>query len=68
LVYLVEHSVAYNGEVRATEEVDSFLLAVPDAPNLDHNSHWYGHLDQIEQTLAKQPKADGNQSRVVGSL
>lgn len=44
------------------EEVDSFLLAVPDGvvdtasarpdrPNLDRGSHREGHLDQIEEAL-----------------
>jgi hypothetical protein len=60
---------AAEAAVRAAEEVDAFLLAVPDevvatalarpdAPNLDRGSHRDGHLDQIEQTLARQPKAD----------
>ncbi|WP_088259543.1 DinB family protein [Fimbriiglobus ruber] len=49
--------------LRTAEEVDAFLLSVPDEvvaaalarpdrPNLDRGSHREGHLDQIEQTLA----------------
>jgi hypothetical protein len=49
--------------IEAAEEVDAFLLAVPDgvveaalarpdAPNLDRGSHRKYHLDQIEHALA----------------
>ena len=49
--------------MKTAEEVDAFLLAVPDevvaaalarpdAPNLDRGSYRDGHLDQIEQALA----------------
>jgi hypothetical protein len=49
--------------LRTAEEVDAFLLAVPDEvvesalarpdrPNLDRGSHREGHIDQIEKTLA----------------
>lgn len=49
--------------LRAAEEVDAFLLEVPDAvvaaalarpdkPNLDRGSHRGYHLDQIEKALA----------------
>jgi hypothetical protein len=49
--------------VEAAEEVDAFLLTVPDEvvvaalarpdrPNLDRGSHREGHLDQIEKALA----------------
>jgi hypothetical protein len=50
--------------LRAAEEVDAFLLAVPDEvvraalarpdrPNLDRGSHREGHLDQVERALAE---------------
>ena len=50
--------------LRAAEEIDAFLLAVPDdlvraalsrpdRPNLDRGSHREGHLDQIERALAE---------------
>jgi len=50
--------------LRTAEEVDAFLLAVPDdlvraalsrpdRPNLDRGSHREGHLDQIERALAE---------------
>lgn len=50
--------------LRAAEEVDALLLAVPDdlvraalarpdRPNLDRGSHREGHLDQIERALAE---------------
>jgi hypothetical protein len=49
--------------VKTAEEVDAFLLTVPDEvvgaalarpdrPNLDRGSHREGHLDQIEEALA----------------
>jgi hypothetical protein len=49
--------------LETAEEIDSFLLAVPDAvveaalarpdrPNLDRGSHRGYHLDRIEQALA----------------
>jgi hypothetical protein len=49
--------------VKIAEEVDAFLLTVPDEvveaalarpdrPNLDRGSHREGHLDQIEEALA----------------
>jgi hypothetical protein len=49
--------------LKTAEEVDAFLLTVPDEvvgaalarpdrPNLDRGSHREGHLDQIEQALA----------------
>ena len=49
--------------VQTAEEVDAFLLTVPDdiveaalarpdRPNLDRGSHREGHLDQIEEALA----------------
>ena len=49
--------------VQTAEEVDAFLLTVPDEvvgaalarpdrPNLDRGSHREGHLDQIEKALA----------------
>jgi hypothetical protein len=48
--------------LKTAEEVDAFLLAVPDEvvgaalarpdrPNLDRGSHREGHLDQIEEAL-----------------
>jgi hypothetical protein len=50
--------------LKAAEEVDAFLLTVPDAvveaalarpdrPNLDRGSHREGHLDRIETALAR---------------
>ena len=50
--------------VKTAEEVDAFLLTVPDEivgaalerpdrPNLDRGSHREGHLDQIEEALAE---------------
>ena len=50
--------------VKTAEEVDAFLLNVPDEvvraalarpdrPNLDRGSHREGHLDQIEKALAE---------------
>jgi hypothetical protein len=50
--------------LRAAEEVDAYLLAVPDEvvraalarsdrPNLDRGSHREGHFDQIERALAE---------------
>jgi hypothetical protein len=50
--------------LKAAEEVDAFLLTVPDEvveaalerpdrPNLDRGSHREGHLDQIEKALAR---------------
>jgi hypothetical protein len=49
--------------VQTAEEVDAFLLTVPDEvveaalarpdrPNLDRGMHREGHLDQIEEALA----------------
>jgi hypothetical protein len=49
--------------LQSAEEVDAFLLTVPDEvvaaalarpdrPNLDRGSHREGHLDQIEKALA----------------
>src|SRR6516164_6809471 len=49
--------------LKSAEEVDAFLLTVPDElveaalarpdrPNLDRGSHREGHLDQIEKALA----------------
>ncbi|HEV3310301.1 MAG TPA: hypothetical protein VG815_07270 [Chloroflexota bacterium] len=49
--------------LKTAEEVDAFLLTVPDEivraalarpdrPNLDRGSHREGHLDQIEEALA----------------
>ena len=49
--------------LKTAEEVDAFLLTVPDevvgaalarpdGPNLDRGSHRGGHLDQIEEALA----------------
>ena len=49
--------------LNAAQEVDAFLLTVPDEvvaaalarpdrPNLDRGSHREGHLDQVEQALA----------------
>jgi hypothetical protein len=49
--------------LKTAEEVDAFLLNVPDevvraalarpdSPNLDRGSHREGHLDQIEEALA----------------
>ena len=49
--------------VQTVEEVDAFLLTVPDEvvraalarpdrPNLDRGMHREGHLDQIEEALA----------------
>jgi hypothetical protein len=49
--------------LKSAEEVDAFLLTVPDEvvkaalaradrPNLDRGSHRQGHLDQIEKALA----------------
>jgi hypothetical protein len=50
--------------LKTAEEVDAFLLTVPDEfvaaalarpdrPNLDRGSHREGHLDQIEKALAR---------------
>ena len=69
LLELIPPERAAEAAVRAAEEVDAFLLAVPDevvaaalarpdAPNLDRGSHRDGHLDQIEQALARRTKAD----------
>ena len=64
LLELIPPERAAEAAVRAAEEVDAFLLAVPDdvvatalarpdAPNLDRGSHRGYHLDQIEQALAR---------------
>ncbi len=73
LLELIPPERAAEAAVRAAEEVDAFLLAVPDevvaaaparpdAPKLDRVSHRDGHLDQIEPALARQPKGDCNPS------
>jgi hypothetical protein len=49
--------------LKTVQEVDAFLLAVPDEvmgaalarpdrPNLNRNTHWEVHIDQIEEALA----------------
>ena len=58
--------------LQAAEEVDAFLLAVPDAvvqaalarpdrPNLDRGSHREYHLDRIERALAEAGLAEPTQ-------
>jgi hypothetical protein len=60
---LIPSSRAAEIALQVAEEVDAFLLTVPDAvveaalarpdrPNLDRGSHREGHLDQIEEALA----------------
>jgi len=57
--------------LKAAEEVDAFLLTVPDdvlaaalgrsdRPNLDRGSHRAGHLDQIETAMAEFIKRPGS--------
>jgi hypothetical protein len=64
ILELIPGERAAAAAVRAAEEVDAFLLEVPDevvaqalarpdAPNLDRGSHREGHLDQIELALAE---------------
>jgi hypothetical protein len=64
LLELIPPELAAPAAVRAAEEVDAFLLEVPDAvvemalarpdaPNLDRGSHREYHLDQIERTLTE---------------
>jgi hypothetical protein len=63
ILELIPGARAAAAAVRAAEEVDAFLLEVPDeviagalarpdAPNLDRGSHRGYHLDQIERALA----------------
>ncbi|HEX3147813.1 MAG TPA: hypothetical protein VHR66_06990 [Gemmataceae bacterium] len=63
LLELIPHDQIGAVAIRTAEEVDAFLLEVPDAvvaaalarpdaPNLDRGSHREGHLDQIERALA----------------
>jgi hypothetical protein len=60
---MIPPDLAAETALRSAEEVDAFLLAVPDEvvavalarpdrPNLDRGSHREGHLDQIEKALA----------------
>jgi hypothetical protein len=62
LLELIPGTLAAGAALHAAEEVDAFLLEVPDdvvaralerpdAPNLDRGSHRGFHLDQIEQAL-----------------
>jgi len=62
LLELIPPDQVAKAAIEAAEEVDAFLLAVPDgvveaalarpdAPNLDRGSHRKYHLDQIEQAL-----------------
>jgi len=64
LLEMIPAERAAAAAVQAAEEVDAFLLEVssdvveaalarPDAPNLDRGSHREGHLDRVEQALAK---------------
>ena len=64
LLELIPPERAAAAAVQAAEEVDAFLLTVPDevvamalarpdAPNLDRGSHRGFHLDQIERLLAE---------------
>ncbi len=63
LLELIAPDRAAAAAIQAAEEVDAFLLQVPDdvvtmtlarpdAPNLDRGSHRRHHLDLIEQALA----------------
>jgi hypothetical protein len=63
LLELIPPERAAAAAVQAAEEVDAFLLEVPDevveaalarpdAPNLDRGSHRGYHLDQVERALA----------------
>src|SRR5262245_47687167 len=63
LLELIPADRVTQAAIEAAEEVDAFLLQVPDnvvqsalarpdAPNLDRGSHREYHLDQIEQALA----------------
>ena len=62
LLELIPPALAAAVAVEAAEEVDAFLLSLPDAvieaalarpdkPNLDRGSHRAHHLDQIEEAL-----------------
>jgi hypothetical protein len=62
LLELIPPELTATAAVEAAEEVDAFLLTVPDdviaaavarsdAPNLDRGSHRAYHLDQIERAL-----------------
>jgi hypothetical protein len=64
LLEMIPAERAAAAAVQAAEEVDAFLLEVssevveaalarPDAPNLDRGSHREGHLDRVEQELAR---------------
>jgi hypothetical protein len=64
LLEMIPAERAAAAAVQAAEEVDAFLLEVssevveaalarPDAPNLDRGSHREGHLDLVEQALAR---------------
>jgi hypothetical protein len=63
LLELIPPERAAAAALQAAEEVDAFLLEVPDAvveaalaradaPNLDRGSHRGYHLDQVERSLA----------------
>jgi hypothetical protein len=62
LLELIPPQCAAAAAIQAAEEVDAFLLEVPDAvvraaltrpdaPNLDRGSHRGYHLDQVERAL-----------------
>jgi hypothetical protein len=64
LLELIPGELAAGAALHAAEEVDEFLLEVPDeviaqalerpdAPNLDRGSHRGYHLDQIEEVLGR---------------
>ena len=65
--------------LKSAEEVDTFLLTVPDdvvgaalarpdRPNLDWGSHPEGHLDQIEEALAGRPRLQDQQGERVEGM
>lgn len=64
LLELIPAERAAAAALQAAEEIDALLLEVsdevveaalarPDAPNLDRGSHREGHLDIVEQALAR---------------
>jgi hypothetical protein len=66
LLELIPPERAAAAALRAAEEIDAFLLEIPDevvetalarpdAPNLDRGSHRGHHLDIIEKALAESP-------------